>query len=483
MHLEASHAFAFFDYFRVPYTLSADSVPSRGPGIASLACIRDADTGSKLWWARIGASKGVHRLGTFPIFGGVVVDVTARSWLDPLGDGWGPAEEIVDAEGSAAAHIWRSAEGDLFLPFDPGVTMECCWSERYRDMAGSATRNRFKALLVRSYYMARPLLPRALQIRLRRAFTSVQRKASFPKWPIEDGLHDLYDWLFARIVELTRGPVPWVDPWPDGRSWALVLTHDVDTEDGFGGIDVLRAIERHAGRASSWNFVPERYRIDDHVLDELREQGCEIGVHGLRHDGHDLGSRRTFEARLPAIRAYADRWDAVGFRAPGTQRVWDWIPQLGFDYDTSYPDTDPYEPTPGGSCSYFPFMNRETVELPITLPQDHTLFVILRHADASVWIDKSQHIRQLGGMALVITHPDYARDERVVDGYRRLLETFRDDGSVWWALPRDVSTWWRARAASTLVSTPEGWTIQGPAAEQGRIRFADTDGARAGGGR
>jgi hypothetical protein len=234
-------------------------------------------------------------------------------------------------------------------------------------------------------------------------------------------------------------------------------------------------VERDAGRASSWNIVPERYRLDERVLDVLRGQGCEIGVHGLRHDGRDLGSRRTFEARLPVIRSYADRWDAVGFRAPGTQRVWDWIPHLGFDYDTSYPDTDPYEPTPGGSCSYFPFMNGDTVELPITLPQDHTLFAILDHPDGSLWVDKSRHIRDRGGMALLITHPDYTRDGRIVDGYRRLLEAFRDDGTAWWALPRDVSAWWRARAASTVAQTGQGWTLQGPAAERGRIRFAGGD--------
>ena len=50
------------------------------------------------------------------------------------------------------------------------------------------------------------------------------------------------------------------------------------------------------------------------------------------------------------------------------------MPRLGFEYDSSYTDTDPYEPQPGGCCSYLPYFNESLVELPITLPQDHTVF-------------------------------------------------------------------------------------------------------------
>src|SRR4029453_3244973 len=85
--------------------------------------------------------------------------------------------------------------------------------------------------------------------------------------------------------------------------------------------------------------------------------------------------------------------------------------RLGFDYDTSYTDTDPYEPQPGGGCTYLPFFNKQLVELPIPLPQDHTLFSILQHQDGELWIRKARELRDRGGMVLVLAHPDYARDE------------------------------------------------------------------------
>jgi hypothetical protein len=35
------------------------------------------------------------------------------------------------------------------------------------------------------------------------------------------------------------------------------------------------------------------------------------------------------------MREFATRWNAVGFRSPATHRVWEWMPLLGFHYDSS----------------------------------------------------------------------------------------------------------------------------------------------------
>jgi hypothetical protein len=148
------------------------------------------------------------------------------------------------------------------------------------------------------------------------------------------------------------------------------------------------------------------------------------------------------------------------------------MPRLGFDYDSSYSDTDPYEPQPGGCCSYWPYLNQAMVELPMTMPQDHTMFSILQKADAKIWLEKAQYLRQRQGMVLMLTHPDYARDQRVTDGYEALLDTFQDDDTAWRALPREVAAWWRDRDASTVQSDGDGWRIDGPASGSGRVRLA-----------
>jgi hypothetical protein len=327
---------------------------------------------------------------------------------------------------------------------------------------------------MRTYYRVRPALPRAVQIAARRGFARVQARRSFPRWPVEQGLHALYDFLFAELTRLAGTEVPRIAAWPNGFRWALVLTHDVETAVGYENIGRLRAIEEAMGYRSSWNLVPRRYAISDQVVADLHSAGFEVGVHGLYHDGRDLESEETLRERLPEIRAYAERWQAVGFRSPATHRRWDLMPMLGFDYDSSYPDTDPFEPQSGGCCSWFPFANRDLVELPITLPQDHTLFTILRRDNASDWLTKAERIRAAGGMALLITHPDYMLDGPGPVAYERFLAEYRGDATAWKALPKDVSAWWRRRAASTLEREPK-WTISGPARDEGRIDFAGVD--------
>jgi hypothetical protein len=505
---EASHRLGFLDYFRVPYRVASPLMPS-GPGGAlhrfcgHLWVAPDHDLpapsaprgaaredgsaleprpGSLLWWLRAdvaGLPAGVTRcgryeLGGIPVFCRVVPDRVASRWLTGTGNGWRPIQAIRDGEGNAVASVWRDANGSMFLPFDPAEAMHRLWSERY-DAPEEPALAGLRPALLKSYYAVRPALPRPVQISLRRMFTRIQRRATFPRWPVETALLDLYDWLFGQLAGFAGHPVPWLDLWPNGYSWALILTHDVETAVGCRDLHLLRDVERQLGYTSSWNFVPLRYEVADEILTGLRDEGCEIGVHGLLHDGRDLASRRLLERRLAGMRRYAARWQAVGFRAPATQRVWEWMPLLGFDYDSSYHDTAPYEPTPGGCCSYFPFFNESLVELPITLPQDHTLFVILRQPDASVWIEKARHVRSRRGMALALTHPDYARDPRLLRSYRRLLEWLDDDPRLWRALPREVSAWWRRRAESTLEQGPAGWTVQGPAALDGTVRFAYPD--------
>jgi hypothetical protein len=477
--LVASHPFGFLDYFRVPY----DVVPAAGDGLApSLGALATASADvpqRTLLWVRTDAhqapAEADHRIARFRVHGSTVAGhlwcAPPPSQSSPTGGAWRELEPIHDSDGRRVSAVWIDGRGTVFLPFDPGEVMQFLWSERYTRVGKAGRWRLARAVAIRAYYAVRPMMPRRLQLRLRRSVAHRQAPPAWPAWPVEPGLHDLYDWLFGLCSDVAGGPLPWVDLWPDGRLWALVLTHDVETAEGVQDLELLRADERRRGFRSSWNFVPLRYDVDPSVLDRLKEEGCEVGVHGLRHDGRDLASRRLLKRRLPAIRAYAERWGAVGFRSPATQRSWDLMPRLGFEYDSSYTDTDPYEPQPGGCCTWLPFFNGATVELPITLPQDHTLFEILGHADGTLWRDKASYIRARGGMVLVLSHPDYAGDDRAARAWRELLSEFEQDLTVWQALPCEVAEWWRSRAASRVVRSGDGWDVEGPAAGRARVRL------------
>jgi hypothetical protein len=477
---ESSHPFLFFDYFRVPYQVRPQ--PSRdgasGPPMHRLAAVGQSrsllwlDGGSRPAGRSAAGRLGRYRLRDTTFFGHVALGTAAPAVLGQHGRGWEPVETIFDAGAGPAANVWRDRQGSIFLPFDPAEVILRFWSEGYQAVGRSPLAAAARVAVLRGYYLARPALPRPVQLRLRRMFTRVQSRSSFPAWPAEDSLHNFYAWLITLIAEFAGRPVPFLDPWPAGRSWALVLTHDVETAVGYRDIELLRSLERVRGFRSSWNFVGQRYPVDNSRLRALRDDGCEVGVHGLRHDGRDLASRRLMEQRLPAMREFAERWDAIGFRSPATQRNWELMPRLGFDYDSSYSDTDPYEPQPGGCCSYWPYFNQAMVELPMTLPQDHTMFSILQEAGPEIWLQKAQHLRQRQGMVLVLTHPDYARDRRVTESYETLLDTFQGDETAWRPLPCEVAAWWRDRDASTIRQDGDAWRIDGPAFGRGTVGLA-----------
>ena len=295
-----------------------------------------------------------------------------------------------------------------------------------------------------AYYALKPMLPRRLQIAMRRRYAQRQMRIEFPRWPIESLLVD------RRREEEANSPS--AATWPEGKRFAAILTHDVEGPAGVANVRKIIEIERRHGFVSSWNFVAEWYPIPADLFDHVRAGGCEIGLHGIKHDGRLFENRTRFEAELPAIHRYLAEWDVVGFRSPATHRNPDWMPELGALYDSSFPDTDPFEPQPGGCCSILPFFLGDTVELPITLVQDHTLWEILRQDTIELWTGKSDWIIANGGLINLITHPDYLDTPARLHMYEEFLDYLAAQRDGWFALPREVAAWWRTRAAAPVGS-------------------------------
>ncbi len=213
-------------------------------------------------------------------------------------------------------------------------------------------------------------------------------------------------------------------------------------------------MERRNGFISAWNFVAEGYDVPSGLFNEIRARGCEIGLHGIAHDGRLFRDRAHFEADLPKIHRYLQEWGAVGFRSPATHRNAAWMPELGCLYDGSFPDTDPFEPQPGGCCSIFPFFIGEMVELPITLVQDHTLFEILREPSIALWKEKSEWIIRNHGLVHLVVHPDYLGTGDRLARYEEFLEFLSRRKDGWHALPKEVAQWWKTRAGLRCESAP-----------------------------
>lgn len=287
-------------------------------------------------------------------------------------------------------------------------------------------------------------MPWWLRINLRRLRAKYLRKTHADVWPIDE----------------QAGAIPpgWYG-WPNGKRFAFVLSHDVEGAKGISRVNQLLELEMKYGFRSSFNFIPQdEYLLTSRLLNILEKAGFEIGVHGLEHDGKLYQSKATFAAKAVRIRGFLKKWKAMGFRSPLMQHRLSWLHKLGAMYDASTFDTDPFEPEPDGVGTIFPFWvpgpnGSGYVELPYTLVQDFSLFIILRETNIDIWKGKLDWIVEHGGVALINTHPDYMqfegckrqRDEYPVSYYEEFLAYVRDKyaGSYWAALPRDVCRYYQ----------------------------------------
>jgi hypothetical protein len=294
------------------------------------------------------------------------------------------------------------------------------------------------------YFFMKPIIPRFLQIFLRRRLASWQIKNVGSCWPIN--------------TAFAKKPVNWTG-WPSGKRFAFILTHDVESARGLDRVLGLASMEREIGFRSSFNFVPGKYAITRRLGKQLGEYGFEIGVHDLRHDGRLYFSKRSFERKAAQINSYLKEWSAVGFRSAYMLHKLEWLHKLNIDYDLSTFDTDPFEPQSDGLGTIFPVWIAEKgqengyVEIPYTLPQDLTIFILLKETDTRIWNEKLDWLARKGGMALLNTHPDYMYwgvgepriDEYSNEYYACFLNYVKRkyEGQYWNALPREVAGYWK----------------------------------------
>lgn len=293
----------------------------------------------------------------------------------------------------------------------------------------------------RIYYQVKPYLPWRFRMGLRRIFARRTLQVYKNVWPINPAA--------------AQPPGNWPG-WPEGKKFALAITHDVEGAGGIGRVHQLAALETKLGFRSSFNFVPEGERsIPPELRAELVRNGFEVGVHDLHHDGKLFWDRTEFARKAKRINSYLKEWGCSGFRSAFMHHNLDWVHDLEILYDASTFDTDPFEPQPDGVNTIFPFWmpegatGRGYVELPYTLPQDSTLFLLLKEQSPEIWKKKLDWIVECGGMALVNVHPDYINfDESTKTPrsfpyvyYQEFLRYVQERyANVYWhALPRDVA--------------------------------------------
>jgi hypothetical protein len=284
----------------------------------------------------------------------------------------------------------------------------------------------------RLYYALKPYIPWGWRIAARRTLCRHRRRTHRAVWPINP--------------QAAQAPEGWT-AWPDGKPFAILLTHDVEGPAGLAKCRQLAELEMSLGFRSCFNFVPEgTYSAPESLRRWLTDNGFEVGVHDLHHDGSLYRSHADFKAQAVRINHYLKEWNAVGFRAGFMFHNLEWLKALNIQYDASTFDTDPFEPQPDAAGTIHPFwVTRDDgtryLELPYTLVQDSTLFLVLRERTPDIWLKKYDWVAANGGMVLINVHPDYLRfpgeaaspNTFTVDHYAALLRHAREQhGTDFW---------------------------------------------------
>jgi len=304
----------------------------------------------------------------------------------------------------------------------------------------------------RLYYELKPLLPRFVINILKKLNSSMTTDEFLLNWPEEDKYIQFQWETLKNVLDISgKTDLQFMHFWPEGKRFAFTLTHDIESEKGQSFVRNVADLEEELGFRSSFNFVPEKYRLDFELMEELRNRGFEIGVHGLKHDGKLFSNKDEFYRRAEKINNYLNDFGAVGFRSPLCHRNPEWMQALNVEYDLSFFDTDPFEPILGGSMSIWPYKLGKFIELPYTLVQDSTLRYTLEKSEPDLWLDKVNFIEKYYGMALLNSHPDYLQDSTLFEIYKNFLIGVKEKGNYWHALPNEVAAWWKDRMSGTSM--------------------------------
>jgi hypothetical protein len=363
--------------------------------------------------------------------------------------------------------------GSIRLPFDPTEVIDNLRREGYLQCRLSGWEKTLKQI----YYWLRPLTTRSLRKQIQKVHARNWQKLPFPSWPVDITVENIHETLLLLSLE-AKGvdPIPFIWFWPRGSRGCILMTHDVESAVGRDSCAELLDIDDSYGMKASFQIVPEkRYAVPAPFLETIRERGCEIGIQDLNHDGRLFDDREEFRRRAAIINRYGREYGANGFRAAVLYRKPEWYDDLEFSFDMSMPNVAHLDPQRGGCCTVMPYFIGKILELPVTTIQDYTLFHLLNDRSIDLWKNQVERILEKNGLVSFIVHPDYIRDQDTKSAYEALLgylRELRENTLLWFALPSEIDSWWRARSQMEVVKDSDSWRIEGEGSDQAVLAFA-----------
>ncbi|MFQ6116578.1 MAG: DUF2334 domain-containing protein, partial [bacterium] len=286
-----------------------------------------------------------------------------------------PAKGFDELKGEVVA--WGICEGEKIplLSVESGVIFsQYDWDEWNDYILGEKYRDMIRPFYTRLPFHYHHIVPGTLRniaarMLLSKRISSTIPRNDFPGFPIEQGfelLHHVYQHNSATHGLESNQPSQ------------IILTHDIDTKDGFKWVKKIARLEMEYGFRSLWNVVAHRYKIEYRILDWLVENGFEIGLHGYNHDNKLIFLLESeIRYRLNQCKGLLSRYQIKAFRSPSwfrNEMLFNVLKEY-FQYDYSRLDTDIVCPGGNGGCLWTKtFSLFGLTYVPTTLPFEAPLF-------------------------------------------------------------------------------------------------------------
>ncbi len=262
-----------------------------------------------------------------------------------------------------------------------------------------------------------------------------ERWAAFPRWPIDLSADFLDDLLSPYPSPFALGPTP------------VILSHDLDSPEGLENvIKLFLPIEESVGACSTNFIVPCSWSINHDLLNELKDRGHTLGIHGYDHSNTTAFSNsEDRKKRLYAAQTLIDGYAIKGYRSPSLIRTRELIKDLAsiYSYDSSIPTSGGLFPVPNNGCaSARPFNIEGIIEIPLSMPRDGSLrFLGYSPNDIfETWKSCADIISRSGGIIFLLTHCEYrfSGNPSMLEAYQNFLHYINESDAFTWSTPADI---------------------------------------------
>lgn len=335
----------------------------------------------------------------------------------------------------------------------------------------------------------------------------VAERRKISKKPVIDVYEEI---LFNSLLLASQKlKVPLVQKafWPEGKKFAVCLTHDVDEitkkyqyitntlrclkKRNFAGIknqlitfiekikgnepywtfDTIREVENKLEVKSTFFFLNEKGKVnlidpstwkhyarirninDPKLVKEIKKlhsEGWDVGLHGSFYSYLDIEKLKEEKEELEKIlnaKVYGNRQHCLNISIPDT---WRYHEKIGLDYDTTLGFNDCMGFRWGTCFPFQPFDPNEKrtislLEIPLVI-EDVTFFSY-EGVNWNDCFDIANTVEKYNGVLTLLWHHTVFNDYEYpgwAERYRKLIE-FCKDKNAWITSAHEISNWWKNR--------------------------------------